>query len=89
MQPPCNPLQACFDVQVNEDDELMSHANVPPPRPPPPPPCNPHATPYKHASDVQVNEDDELTLIDFPQMVSTSHANAQELFDRDVECVLR
>jgi len=37
----------------------------------------------------QVNDDDELTLIDFPQMVSTSHANAQELFDRDVECVLR
>ncbi|KAL0051751.1 hypothetical protein WJX82_001455 [Trebouxia sp. C0006] len=36
-----------------------------------------------------VNDDDELTLIDFPQMVSTSHANAQELFDRDVECVLR
>ncbi len=40
-------------------------------------------------SAVQVNDDDELTLIDFPQMVSTSHANAQELFDRDVECVLR
>ena len=38
---------------------------------------------------VQVNDDDELTLIDFPQMVSTNHANAQELFDRDVECVLR
>ena len=37
----------------------------------------------------QVNDDDELTLIDFPQMVSTSHANAQELFERDVECVLR
>ena len=36
-----------------------------------------------------MNDDDELTLIDFPQMVSTSHANAQELFDRDVECVLR
>ncbi|KAI9019049.1 RIO1 family-domain-containing protein [Hyaloraphidium curvatum] len=26
-------------------------------------------------------------LIDFPQMVSTSHANAQEYFDRDVECI--
>ncbi|KAL3140995.1 hypothetical protein ABBQ32_005512 [Trebouxia sp. C0010 RCD-2024] len=36
-----------------------------------------------------VSDDDELTLIDFPQMVSTSHANAQELFERDVECVLR
>lgn len=41
------------------------------------------------ACTLQVNDDDELTLIDFPQMVSTSHANAQELFDRDVECVLR
>ena len=38
---------------------------------------------------MQVSEQDELTLIDFPQMVSTSHANAQELFDRDVECVIR
>ena len=38
---------------------------------------------------LQVSDDDELTLIDFPQMVSTSHANAQELFERDVECVLR
>lgn len=36
-----------------------------------------------------VSEQDELTLIDFPQMVSTSHANAQELFNRDVECVIR
>lgn len=38
---------------------------------------------------VQVSEEDELTLIDFPQMVSTSHANAQDLFERDVECVIR
>ena len=28
-----------------------------------------------------------LVIIDFPQMVSTSHANAAELFDRDVECL--
>eukprot|EP00877_Chromochloris_zofingiensis_P006501 jgi/Chrzof1/2103/Cz11g02250.t1 len=36
-----------------------------------------------------IDEDDELTLIDFPQMVSISHANAKELFDRDVECIIR
>ena len=27
----------------------------------------------------------EITLIDFPQMVSTSHANAEYYFDRDVQ----
>lgn len=36
-----------------------------------------------------INEQEELTLIDFPQMVSVSHPNAQELFDRDVECIIR
>eukprot|EP00466_Bigelowiella_natans_P008172 jgi/Bigna1/92478/estExt_fgenesh1_pm.C_260019 len=29
----------------------------------------------------------KITMIDFPQMVSTSHKNAKEYFDRDVECV--
>jgi RIO kinase 2 len=28
-----------------------------------------------------------VTLIDFPQMVSTKHPNAQELYERDVECL--
>ncbi len=37
----------------------------------------------------QVDDDDEVTLIDFPQMVSVSHANAKELFDRDVDCLIR
>lgn len=36
-----------------------------------------------------ISEDEQLTLIDFPQMVSASHTNARELFDRDVDCVLR
>jgi len=36
-----------------------------------------------------ISENEELTLIDFPQMVSISHANAQELFERDVEGVVR
>jgi len=28
-----------------------------------------------------------VTLIDFPQMVSTQHPNAQELYERDLECL--
>ena len=36
-----------------------------------------------------ISEEEELTLIDFPQMVSISHPNAQELFERDVEGVVR
>ncbi|KAJ1569945.1 Serine/threonine-protein kinase RIO2 [Nowakowskiella sp. JEL0078] len=34
-----------------------------------------------------VTDNDEAVLIDFPQMVSTSHKNAQMYFDRDVECI--
>lgn len=30
---------------------------------------------------------DHITLIDFPQMVSTSHPNAEWYFDRDVKCI--
>jgi RIO kinase 2 len=30
-----------------------------------------------------------VTLIDFPQMVSTQHPNAKELYDRDLECLRR
>jgi len=33
-------------------------------------------------------ESNTVTLIDFPQMVSTSHPNAAELFERDVNCLL-
>lgn len=32
---------------------------------------------------------EEITMIDFPQMVSVGHANARELFERDVECIVR
>lgn len=38
---------------------------------------------------VPANRARQVTIIDFPQMVSVSHANAQELFDRDVECIVR
>ncbi|XP_065909656.1 uncharacterized protein [Dysidea avara] len=34
-----------------------------------------------------LNEKDQVTLIDFPQMVSTSHYNAKSYFDHDVQCV--
>ncbi|CBN77739.1 conserved unknown protein [Ectocarpus siliculosus] len=36
-----------------------------------------------------VDEEERLTLIDFPQMVSTRHVNAGEMFDRDVACVVK
>mmetsp|Transcript_11577 Transcript_11577/g.29722 ORF Transcript_11577/g.29722 Transcript_11577/m.29722 type:complete len:532 (-) Transcript_11577:111-1706(-) len=34
-----------------------------------------------------ISRDGKITLIDFPQMVSTDHANAQFFFDRDVDCI--
>lgn len=34
-----------------------------------------------------ITEDGSPIMIDFPQMVSTSHANAEEYFNRDVECI--
>jgi RIO kinase 2 len=35
-----------------------------------------------------ITEDGEITLIDFPQMVSTNHRNAEFYFDRDVKGVV-
>jgi len=37
---------------------------------------------------LMVNDEGKLTVIDFPQMVSTSHPNADDYFNRDLECVL-
>ncbi|GBM83737.1 Serine/threonine-protein kinase RIO2 [Araneus ventricosus] len=34
-----------------------------------------------------LGDDDHITLIDFPQMISTSHPNAEWYFDRDVTCI--
>ena len=34
-----------------------------------------------------VNDEEEVTVIDFPQMISTSHINAEYYFNRDVNCV--
>ncbi|XP_053557486.1 serine/threonine-protein kinase RIO2 [Bombina bombina] len=36
---------------------------------------------------LMLDEEDHVTMIDFPQMVSTSHANAEWYFERDVKCI--
>ncbi|CAM4539887.1 unnamed protein product [Leuciscus chuanchicus] len=36
---------------------------------------------------LMLDDNDRVTMIDFPQMVSTSHTNAEWYFDRDVKCV--
>jgi len=36
---------------------------------------------------LMVDEDESVTVIDFPQMVSTSHPNAEYYFNRDIECI--
>ncbi|XP_075979290.1 RIO kinase 2 [Anticarsia gemmatalis] len=36
---------------------------------------------------IMIDEDNHPIIIDFPQMVSTSHPNAELYFDRDVRCI--
>uniref|UniRef100_T1JBB8 Serine/threonine-protein kinase RIO2 n=1 Tax=Strigamia maritima TaxID=126957 RepID=T1JBB8_STRMM len=36
---------------------------------------------------IMIDSNNKPTLIDFPQMVSSSHLNAQWFFDRDVNCI--
>nr|AFK48199.1 unknown [Lotus japonicus] len=38
---------------------------------------------------IMINDDEKITVIDFPQMVSVSHRNAQMYFDRDIECTFK
>ncbi|KAE9608216.1 putative non-specific serine/threonine protein kinase [Lupinus albus] len=38
---------------------------------------------------IMIDDDEKITMIDFPQMVSVSHRNAQMYFDRDVECIFK
>lgn len=38
---------------------------------------------------IMIDDDEKVTVIDFPQMVSVSHHNAQMYFDRDVECIFK
>lgn len=36
---------------------------------------------------IMIDNEQKIWVIDFPQMVSTSHQNADFYFDRDVECI--
>lgn len=36
---------------------------------------------------IMITDEEKPIIIDFPQMVSTAHANAEVLFDRDVTCI--
>lgn len=36
-----------------------------------------------------IDDEENVTMIDFPQMVSVSHRNAQMYFDRDVDCIFK
>ncbi|KAF9601592.1 hypothetical protein IFM89_020508 [Coptis chinensis] len=38
---------------------------------------------------IMIDDDEKVTMIDFPQMVSVTHSNAQMYFDRDVECIFK
>ncbi|KAK7277097.1 hypothetical protein RIF29_18247 [Crotalaria pallida] len=38
---------------------------------------------------IMIDDNEKITMIDFPQMVSVSHRNAQMYFDRDVECIFK
>ncbi|GMH08736.1 hypothetical protein Nepgr_010576 [Nepenthes gracilis] len=38
---------------------------------------------------IMIDDDESVTMIDFPQMVSVDHRNAQMYFDRDVECIFK
>lgn len=36
---------------------------------------------------IMITEDEKPVIIDFPQMISTEHANAELYFNRDVQCI--
>ncbi|XP_038661144.1 serine/threonine-protein kinase RIO2 isoform X2 [Scyliorhinus canicula] len=36
---------------------------------------------------MMLDDEDRVTMIDFPQMISTSHLNAEWYFNRDVKCI--
>ncbi|CAM0884004.1 unnamed protein product [Alopecurus aequalis] len=38
---------------------------------------------------IMIGDDETVTMIDFPQMVSVSHRNAQMYFDRDIGCIYK
>lgn len=38
---------------------------------------------------IMIDDNEAMTMIDFPQMVSVLHRNAEMYFDRDVDCILK
>ncbi|KAL0910606.1 hypothetical protein M5K25_021605 [Dendrobium thyrsiflorum] len=38
---------------------------------------------------IMIDDEEKVTMIDFPQMVSVSHRNAQMYFDRDTDCIFK
>ncbi|KAI0516168.1 hypothetical protein KFK09_008840 [Dendrobium nobile] len=38
---------------------------------------------------IMIDDEEKVTIIDFPQMVSVSHRNAQMYFDRDTDCIFK
>lgn len=36
---------------------------------------------------LMISDDEEITMIDFPQMISTNHPNAKFYFERDMTCL--
>ncbi|XP_020584035.1 serine/threonine-protein kinase rio2 isoform X2 [Phalaenopsis equestris] len=38
---------------------------------------------------IMIDDEGKVTMIDFPQMVSVSHRNAQMYFDRDADCIFK
>ncbi|ETV99558.1 Atypical/RIO/RIO2 protein kinase [Aphanomyces invadans] len=38
---------------------------------------------------IMIDQDGKITIIDFPQMISTKHLNAEELFNRDVHGLVK
>lgn len=38
---------------------------------------------------IMIDDDETVTMIDFPQMVSVSHRNAEMYFDRDIGCIYK
>ncbi|QDZ18789.1 serine/threonine-protein kinase Rio2 [Chloropicon primus] len=38
---------------------------------------------------IMLSDEEDITVIDFPQMISVKHKNAAQLFQRDVDCVVK
>ena len=38
---------------------------------------------------IMLSDEEDITVIDFPQMISVKHRNASQLFQRDVDCIVK